>query len=173
MIKDFLAVGQIVGTHGVRGEMRINPWADSPDFLKQFKTLYYDSEGKSSVKVISARPHGNIVLMKLDGIDTVEAASAMRNKKLYMRRSDARLGDGVYFIEELIGCDVFDADDSEKRYGVISDVSETGANDVWHIKADDDREYLIPAIPSVVIDTDVRKNRVLIRPMKGIFDDEN
>ncbi len=173
MIKDFLAVGQIVGTHGVRGEMRINPWADSPDFLKQFKTLYYDSEGKSGVKVISARPHGNIVLMKLDGIDTVEAASAMRNKKLYMRRSDARLADGVYFIEELIGCDVFDADDGEKRYGVISDVSETGANDVWHIKADDDREYLIPAIPSVVIDTDVRKNRVLIRPMKGIFDDEN
>lgn len=173
MIKDFLAVGQIVGTHGVRGEMRINPWADSPDFLKQFKTLYYDSEGKSGVKVISARPHGNIVLMKLDGIDTVEAASAMRNKKLYMRRSDARLADGVYFIEELIGCDVFDADDGEKRYGVISDVSETGANDVWHIKADDDREYLIPAIPSVVIDTDVRENRVLIRPMKGIFDDEN
>lgn len=173
MIKDFLAVGQIVGTHGVRGEMRINPWADSPDFLKQFKTLYYDSEGKSGVKVISARPHGNIVLMKLDGIDTVEAASAMRNKKLYMRRSDARLADGVYFIEELIGCDVFDADDGEKRYGAISDVSETGANDVWHIKADDDREYLIPAIPSVVIDTDVRENRVLIRPMKGIFDDEN
>lgn len=173
MIKDFLAVGQIVGTHGVRGEMRINPWADSPDFLKQFKTLYYDSEGKSGVKVISARPHGNIVLMKLDGIDTVEAASAMRNKKLYMRRSDARLADGVYFIEELIGCDVFDADDGEKRYGVISDVSETGANDVWHIKADDGREYLIPAIPSVVIDTDVRENRVLIRPMKGIFDDEN
>lgn len=173
MIKDFLAVGQIVGTHGVRGEMRINPWADSPDFLKQFKTLYYDSEGKNGVKVISARPHGNIVLMKLEGIDTVEAASAMRNKKLYMRRSDAKLADGVYFIEELIGCDVFNADDGEKRYGVISDVSETGANDVWHIKADDGREYLIPAIPSVVIDTDVRENRVLIRPMKGIFDDEN
>ena len=173
MIKDFLAVGQIVGTHGVRGEMRINPWADSPDFLKQFKTLYYDSEGESGVKVISARPHGNIVLMKLDGIDTVEAASAMRNKKLYMRRSDAKLPDGVYFIEELIGCDVFDADDVEKRYGAVSDVSETGANDVWHIKSDDGREYLIPAIPSVVIDTDVRENRVLIRPMKGIFDDEN
>ena len=97
MIKNFLAVGQIVGTHGVRGEMRVNPWADSPEFLKQFKTLYYDAEGKNSVGVISARPHGNIVLMKLEDIDTVEAASAMRNKRLYMRRSDARLPDGVYF----------------------------------------------------------------------------
>lgn len=173
MIKDFLAVGQIVGTHGVRGEMRINPWADSPEFLKQFKTLYYDAEGKSSVRVVSSRPHGNIVLMKLEGIDTVEAASAMRNKRLYMRRSDARLDDGVYFIEELIGCEVFDADDESRRYGKISDVSETGANDVWHITADDGREYLIPAIPSVVIDTDIKDNRVLIRPMKGIFDDEN
>ncbi len=173
MIKNFLAVGQIVGTHGVRGELRVNPWADSPEFLKQFKTLYYDSEGKNSVKVVSSRPHGNVVLMKLDGIDTVEAASAMRNKRLYMRRSDAKLADGVYFIEELVGCDVFDADDEGKRYGKISDVSETGANDVWHIKSDDGKEYLIPAIPSVVIDTNVEENRVLIRPMKGIFDDEN
>lgn len=173
MIKEFLAVGQIVGTHGVRGEMRINPWADSPEFLKQFKTLYYDAEGKSGVKVISSRLHGNIVLMKLEGIDTVEAALAMRNKRLYMRRSDAKLADGVYFIEELIGCGVFDADDESKQYGKISDVSETGANDVWHIMSDDGKEYLIPAIPSVVIDTDVKKNRVLIRPMKGIFDDEN
>lgn len=173
MIKNFLAVGQIVGTHGVRGEMRVNPWADSPEFLKQFKTLYYDAEGKNSVRVISVRPHGNIVLMKLEGIDTVEAASAMRNKRLYMRRSDARLPDGVYFIEELVGCDVFDADDTDKRYGKISDVSETGANDVWHIAADGEKEYLIPAIPSVVINTDVKENKVLIRPMKGIFDDEN
>ena len=173
MIKDFLAVGQIVGTHGVRGEMRINPWADSPDFLKQFKTLYYDAEGKNAVKVISSRPHGNIVLMKLDGIDTVEAASAMRNKRLYMRRNDAKLADGVYFIEELIGCDVIDADDRRISYGKISDVSETGANDVWHIKSSDGKEYLIPAIPSVVIDTDIKENKVVIRPMKGIFEDEN
>lgn len=172
MIKEFLAVGQIVGTHGVRGEMRVNPWADSPDFLKQFKTLYFDPNGKEAVKVISARSHGNVVLVKLEGTDSVEAASALRNRRLYMRRSDARLDDGVYFIEELIGCDVIDADDSGKCYGRISDVSETGANDVWHIE-NDGREYLIPAIPSVVIKTDVEKNLVLIRPMKGIFEDEN
>lgn len=173
MIKDFLAVGQIVGTHGVRGEMRVNPWADSPEFLKQFKTLYFDAEGKNAVKVISARPHGNVVLMRLDGVDTVEAASAIRNRRLYMRRTDAKLDDGVYFIEELIGCDVIDADDENKRYGRISDVSETGANDVWHVKSDDDKEYLIPAVPSFVIETDIEKNTVKIRPMKGIFDDEN
>lgn len=172
MIKEFLEVGQIVGTHGIHGEMRVNPWADSPEFLKQFKTLYYDNKGEKSVKVVSARPHGNVVILKADGIDSVEAAAALRNKVLYIRRADAKIADGSYFIEELIGCRVFDADDESICYGTLSDVSETGANDVWHIKKNG-KEYLIPAIPDVVIDTDVADDRITIRPLKGIFDDEN
>lgn len=172
MIKEYLEVGQIVGTHGVRGEMRVNPWADSPEFLKQFKTLYYDNSGEKSVKVISARPHGNVVILKLEGVDTVETASAMRNRVLFMKRADARLAKGSYFISELIGCDVFDADDDSINYGTLSDVSETGANDVWHITRNG-KEYLIPAIPDVVISVDVEANRVEIKPLRGIFDDEN
>ena len=172
MIKEYLEVGQIVGTHGVRGEMRVNPWADSPEFLKQFKTLYYDNSGEKSVKVISARPHGNVVILKLEGVDTVETASAMRNRVLFMKRADAKLAKGSYFVSELIGCDVFDADDDSISYGTLSDVSETGANDVWHITRNG-KEYLIPAIPDVVISVDVEANRVEIKPLRGIFDDEN
>lgn len=172
MIKEFLEVGQIVGTHGIRGEMRVNPWADSPEFLKQFKTMYFDKKGEKSLKVIAARPHGNVVILKADGIDTVEAASALRNKVLYIRRADAKIAEGSYFIEELIGCEVLDADDESICYGTLSDVSETGANDVWHIEKDG-TEYLIPAIPDVVINADVANNKVIIRPLKGIFDDEN
>lgn len=172
MIKEFLEVGQIVGTHGIRGEMRVNPWADSPEFLKQFKTLYYDNKGEKSVKVLAARPHGNVVILKAEGIETVEAASALRNRVLYIRRSDAKIDENSYFIEELIGCQVIDADDESICYGTLSDVSETGANDVWHIEKDG-KEYLIPAIPDVVINADVKNNTVIIRPLKGIFDDEN
>lgn len=172
MIKEFLEVGQIVGTHGVRGEMRVNPWADSPEFLKQFKTLYYDNKGAKSVKVISARPHGNVVILKAEGIETVEAASALKNRVLYMKRADAKIAEGSYFIEELIGCKVYDADDENVCYGTLSDVSETGANDVWHIEKDG-TEYLIPAIPDVVINADVANDKIIIRPLKGIFDDEN
>ena len=172
MIKEFLEVGQIVGTHGVRGEMRLNPWADSPEFLKQFKTLYFDNKGEKSVRVLAARPHGNVVILKLDGVETVEAASAMRNKVMFIRRADANLSDGSYFIEELIGCTVIDADNESICYGTLTDVSETGANDVWYIEKDG-KEYLIPAIPSVVINVDVKENTVVIRPLKGIFDDEN
>ena len=171
MIKRFLEIGRIVGTHGVRGEMRIDPWCDSPAFMKGFKTLYLDENGNNRLEVRTCRPHGNVALLSVSGIDTLEAAAAMRGKILYIRRSDARLADGQFFISELIGCDVLDADDPAVRYGTLSDVSKTGANDVWHVTADDGKEYLLPAIPPVVIDTDVAENRVLIRPLKGIFDD--
>ena len=173
MIKKFLEIGEIVGTHGIRGEMRFNPWCDSPEFVKNFKTLYYDSNGSCAAQVKSARPHGNIVLLTVKDIDTVEKAQKMRGKVLYMKRSDAKLPEGTYFIAELKGCTVCDADCPEKVYGTLTDVSETGANDVWHITTEDGKEYLIPSIPDVVIDTDVANNRIVIRPLKGIFDDED
>ena len=169
MIKDYLELGQVVGTHGVRGEMRINPWCDSPDFAKGFKMVYLDSKGLTPVKVTACRPHGNIILMKLENVTTVEEAQKMRNKIIYIKRSDASLPEGTWFIEELIGCEVFDAD-SSRRYGVISDISPTGANDVWHIVDDENNEYLIPSIKEVVIEVNVMDNFVKIRPMKGIFD---
>lgn len=172
MIKEYLEVGQIVGTHGIKGEVRVNPWCDSPDFIKQFKTLYFSKNGEKAVKVTACRPHGNIALLKLDGIDTVESAAALRSRILYMKRSDANIKDGFYFIAELKDCTVVDADDESKVYGVLSDVSETGANDVWHIKKDG-REYLIPSIPDVVKSVDVAAGRIKITPLKGIFDDEN
>ena len=113
-----------------------------------------------------------MALIVAEGIDTVEKAQAMRGKVLYIKRDDAKLQKGNYFIAELIDCTVYDADDKEKVYGIITDVSETGANDVWHITKDD-KEYLIPAIKDVVISVDVEEGVVEIRPLKGIFDDEN
>ena len=104
--------------------------------------------------------------------DDSEYAAKLRDKILYMKRADAKLPDGQYFIQELIGCSVYDADDEGLCYGVLSDVSQTGANDVWHIEKDG-KEYLIPAIPPVVISTDVAEGIIKIRPLRGIFDDEN
>lgn len=170
MIKEYLELGKIVGTHGIRGELRVNPLCDTPEFAKRFKTLYYDSKGDKPIKVISSRPHGNIILMKLEGIESIEQAEKLRNKILYLKREDAALPDGSWFIAELIGCEVIDADDG-KKYGTLTDVSETGANDVWYITDDKGDEYLIPAIKEVVINADVADNKVYIRPLKGIFED--
>ena len=171
MRQPYLEVGKIVSTHGVRGEVRVDPWCDSPDFLRQFKTLYYDKTGTKPVRVLACRPHGNVAILKLAGVDTVDAAAALRNKVLYMARADATIPENSYFIQDLIGCRVVDADDAGKVYGTLSDVSRTGANDVWHVTDENGKEYLLPAIPPVVIDTDIDSGTVLIRPLRGIFDD--
>lgn len=172
MKKEFLETGEIVGTHGVRGEMRVNPWCDSPKFLKKFKKLYLDENGTNALDVRSVREHGNVALLSVCGIESVEQAQAMRGKILYIKRDDAKLDKDNYFIAELYDCTAVDADDENKIYGIITDVSQTGANDVWHITKNS-KEYLIPAINDVVISVDVEKGIVKIRPMKGIFDDEN
>lgn len=170
MKKQFLEVGKIVGTHGVRGEMRVNPWSDSPDFLTAFKALYFDG-GAEKIKV-KCRPHKNIVLMTAEGVTTVEEAEKFRGKVLYINRDDVKLPEGRNFVQDLIGCKVLDADDKNVEYGVIKDVFKTGANDVYTVEKDG-RGYLVPVIDSVVIEKNVDEGFVLIRPMKGIFDDED
>lgn len=171
MIKNYLELGQIVSTHGVKGEVRFDPWCDSPDFVKKFKTLYFDADGKRPVKVISARPHGNIAILMLDGITTVDEARGLRGTVLYMKRSDAHLPKGTWFIQELIGCSVIDAD-TERNYGEITDVTATGANDVYHIKTPYG-EVLFPAVQEFIVSTDVENGTVKIRPIKGMFSDED
>lgn len=167
----YLEVGKIVGTHGVKGMTRVQVWADSPDFLKQFKYLYTSESGENKLSVLKVQPHGNISLVAFKGVDTIEHAESFRNTVLYIDRKDVKLPEGRYFITDLIGITVFDADSGEVL-GEISDVSQTGANDVWHIKKDG-KEYLIPAISDVLVDVDIEAEKAVIRPLKGIFDDED
>lgn len=171
MKQRYLETGEIVGTHGVRGEMRLYPWCDSPAFLTKVKRLYLDKEGGSSLDVVSARVHGTMLLLKVKGVDDIPAAERLRGRTVYLDRKDVKIEKGAYFIQDLMDCAVLDADDGH-CYGTICDVSKTGANDVWHIKQET-REVLIPAIPDVVIDVDIDAQRVLIRPLKGLFDDED
>lgn len=170
MLKQFLEIGQIVSTHGVKGELRVNPWCDTPEFMKKFKTLYFDENGEKAVKVTACRPHGNIVILKLEGIDTVEQAQKLRNKVLFMSRKDAKIKKGDWFIQDLIGCTVYDTDDNSIIYGTLTDVAQTGANDIWYINKNG-KEYIIPAIKDVVIKVDVENDSIFIRPLKGIFND--
>ena len=171
MIKKYLETGKIVGTHGVKGMLRVQGWCDSSQFLKQFKYLYTDDKGENRFTVSSVNPHGNIILLALKEIDTIEKAEALRNKLIYIDRKDAKLPEGRYFINDLIGCEVIDAD-TLKPLGILSDISQTGANDVWHIKRNEN-EYLVPAIDEVIVSVDTEKERIVIRPLKGIFEDED
>ena len=169
-MEQYLEIGKVVSTHGLRGELRVDPWCDSPQFLCQFKTLYL-KKGETKLSV-SSRPHKTIAIVKAKGIDTIEEAEKLRGRVLYINRSDARLAPGEYFIQDLMGLDVIDIDTS-KSYGKITDVLKTGANDVYQVTDEKKKEYLIPVIDDGVKEIDINGGKVLIKPLKGIFDDED
>ncbi|MBQ1507618.1 MAG: 16S rRNA processing protein RimM [Ruminococcus sp.] len=171
MRKQFLDTGKIVGTHGIRGEVRIDPWCDSPEFLCAFKKLFLDGNGESFIEVKS-RPHKNIVLAKIKGVDTIEQAERLRGKIVYINRADIQLDEGVNFVQDLLGLEVIDSE-SGRVYGKITDVLRTGANDVYEITDDGGKKYLAPVIDEVIAETNVDGGYIKIVPMKGIFDDED
>ncbi len=167
MKKQFLEIGKIVAVQGLKGEVRVEPWCDSAEFLCEFDCLYFN-KGMTPVEIVKSRPHKNIVLMKIEGVDTPEAAQELRGKVLYMDRDDVELEEGTYFVQDLIGLEVIDADDGTV-YGRLSQVTYTGANDVYHI-ADGEKEYLIPAIPDVIEKTDIEGGKLFIHKMEGLFE---
>lgn len=167
MKKEYLEAGKIVTTHGIRGEVKIMPYTDTPELLAEFDRLFI-GKNKDELIIERSRVFKNMVIAKIEGVDTPEAAEKLRNKLLYMHRDDLELDDDTYFIQDLIGIEVRDAD-SGKVYGTISDVMQTGANDVYVINGSD-REYLVPAIADVVVSTDIDENIMTIRPLDGLFD---
>ena len=171
----FLEAGQIVGTHGVRGEVRVQPWCDSPAQFAAMTRFFWD-EGQTPVRV-KARPHKNIAIARIDGVDTVEQAAVLRGRVLYAPREAFGLPADRHFIRALLGMTIVDADDGHP-YGTLTDVSDTGANAVYHLTMGEDtatpgREVLIPAIPSVILSVDLDTDIIRLRPLKGLFDDEN
>lgn len=170
MKKQFLEIGKIVAVQGLKGEVRVEPWCDSASFLCGFKTLYFD-KGETALAIEKARPHKTLAVLKIKGVDTPEDAAKLRNRILFMNRADAKLSEDTYFVQDLIGLKVLDADTMEE-YGELTEVSATGANDVYSVKSGS-VTYLIPAIPDVIIKTDIDGGQMLIRPIKGLFDDED
>lgn len=167
MKKEFLEAGKIVTTHGIRGEVKIMPYTDTPELLAEFDRLFM-GRNKDEVTIVRSRVFKNMVIAKIEGVDTPEDAEKLRYKLLYMHRDDLELGEDTYFIQDLIGMEVRDAD-SDELYGVIDDVMQTGANDVYVVKSAD-KELLVPAIADVVISTDIDGNVMTIRPLDGLFD---
>lgn len=167
MKKQYLEAGKIVTTHGIKGEVKIMPYTDYPELLCEFDRLFL-GKNHEEINVERSRVFKNMVIAKLEGYDTPEAAEKLRNKILYMHRDDLELDEDTYFIQDLIGIEVSDAD-SGFVYGKITDVMQTGANDVYVVQGKD-REYLIPAIPEVVITTDIDENTMTIRPLEGLFE---
>ena len=167
MKKEYLEAGKIVTIHGIKGVVKIMPYCDSAALFCEFDRFFL-GKNHTEIGVERSRVQKNMVIAKLEGIDTPEEAEKLRNKVLFMHRDDLELDDDTYFIQDLIGVEAKDAD-SGFVYGKIIDVMQTGANDVYVIKGED-KEYLIPAIADVVVSTDIDGNIMLIRPLEGLFD---
>ena len=159
----YLEAGEIVNVHGIRGEMKILPWADSPEFLCQFTRVRI--AGKE-YKVESCRIQKTCNLLKLEGIDTVEDAQLIRGKTVEIFREDAP--DGLIFAAELVGMDVFAG---EELLGQITDVLDYPGNKVYVVKGQ--REYMIPAVKEFILSTDMDENRMQLKIIKGMATDEN
>ena len=172
MKSGYIETGIIVGTHGVRGEMRVQPWADSPKDFVKLNRLYLDDKGENELKIKSKRVHGNIVLLGCEGVDSIEAAERLRNHKLYAAREDVLPKGKRYLVADIIGCKVYDFADESKLYGEIIDTTSTGANDVWHMKAENGEQVLIPVIPDIIKQVDVDSGIIKITPMRGLFDED-
>ncbi len=167
--KQFLEIGKITNVHGLRGEVKVIPWCDTAAFLCSFDTLYMD-KGRKPMNILRARVFKNMAILEIEGCTTREQAEALRGEVLYMDRDEVELEEGTYFIQDLIGLQVKDADNG-RIYGNIRDVFQTGANDVYAVfNAEEKKEYLVPAIPDVVLDTDIEGGMMTIRPLKGLFD---
>ena len=170
MIKDFLECGKIVSTHGIKGELRVIPWTNQPEHLLDFSRFFLDNKGSQSIKITASRLHKNMLLIKVKGINSIEEANTLRGKVLYLNRSDDP--DDTPYIQDYFGISVTDAD-TGKSYGKVTDIIITGANDVFVLKDDKGTERLVPDIPHVVLDIDLDERTIIIRPLEGLFEDEN
>ena len=159
----FVEAGEIVTTHGVKGEMKVLPWVDSPDILCEFDRVRIDG---TQYNIESCRIQKTCNLLKLKGIDTMEAAQAMRGKTVLLYRED--IDDEVIFAAELIGVEVIC--DGEKL-GEITDVLDYPGNSVYVVKGE--YEYMIPAVKQFILSTDLESNTMQVRIIEGMRTDEN
>ncbi|MCL2620459.1 MAG: ribosome maturation factor RimM [Defluviitaleaceae bacterium] len=167
---DYLQIGKIVNTVGVRGEIKIYPTTDDPkrfSLLSEIETL--DTKGIKKVFAIEkVRYQKNLVIMKLSGVDDMDTATGLRGYTIIVDRANALpLDEDQYYIADLIELDV--TTEEGQKLGVIADVLQTGANDVYVVRPEVGKDILIPAIKQCVINVDVAGGKVVVRLMEGLM----
>ena len=165
MLKQYLEVGKVTNVHGLMGEVKVQPWADSPEFLCQFKTLYVD-EAHFPMNVQRARVHKNMVIIKFEGPTDVPSALSLRNATLYIDRADAKLPEGAFLLADIYGLEAKDAATGEVL-GKIADVLTLPANNVYVVKGGA-RELMIPAVPQFIAETNVEGGYLRVNLMEGL-----
>jgi len=157
-----IEAGKIVNTHGLSGEVKIQPWADSPEVLTSLERLYIDG---TPIKILSARVHKGCVIAALEGVEDVDSAIGLKNLTVFIDRNDVLLEEGRHFVADLIGLRAINAD-TDEQLGTVADVLSLPANNVYVIKGE--REILIPAVPDFVDKIDISGGYIKLRLIEGM-----
>lgn len=165
MMEDLLQVGVITSTHGVRGEVKVFPTTDDAARFKKLKKALLDDGGE--LEIAGVKFFKNMVILKFKGIDDINDVQKYLKKSLYVTRADAvELKEDEYFIADLIGLCV--VSDGGEELGTLSDVLQTGANDVYAVSAPGRAELLIPAIKECILKVDLKQKKMLVHLLPGL-----
>ena len=161
---ELIEVGQIVNTHGIRGEVRLNPWTDDINDLVDLD-VFYDKDAKT-FQVENSKVHKNVVVIKFKDITTMNDAEKLKGMTLYTEKTP--LPEGRYYIKDLIGLDVYEDD---VKLGSLTDVFNTGANDIYEVKTTDGKNIYLPVIDGVIGDVDLDNKKMYVTIPDGLLDD--
>jgi 16S rRNA processing protein RimM len=159
-MREFISIGQIINTHGLKGELKVFPLTDDIRRFRKLNEIYIDNVTK---KVVWCKLQADKVIMKLEGIETIEEALSLKNKYIEVKRENAvELSEGEYFIADIIGCTVYD--ENKVELGVVSEVIQTPSNDVYWVKGKN--ELLIPALKHIIRSISVENKEIVIAPLE-------
>lgn len=169
-MEDLLQVGAITQTHGIRGEVKVFPTTDDVKRFKKLKEVILDTgKEKMTLEIEGVKFFKQFVILKFKGFDNINDIERYKGKNLYVTRENAvKLKRDEYFIADLIGLEVYDEDD--QHLGILTNVIETGANDVYGVKFEDGREVLFPAIKQCILDVDMENRKMKVHIMEGLLD---
>lgn len=164
---DLLEVGKIINTHGLRGEVKVIPWTDTPDVFEDLETLYL--KNNDVLTISSVKYQKNNLIVKFKELGDINEAEKLKNQVLYAERSAlGELPDGVYYIADLIGLSV--RKETGEEVGKIKDVLQTGANDIYVVAREGAKDLLVPVIPNVVLSVDIDGGEVTVLLPDGLED---
>jgi len=164
---DFLEIGKIINTHGLKGEVKISAWTNSYDDFENFSYVYTKAGQKLNIDGIKYQK--NNLIVKFREINSIEEAEKYKNKILYLTKEElGELPENVYYIADLLDCTVFNEDD--EKIGILCDIFSTGSNDVYDIRRENAKNLLVPIIDGVVKSVDTENKKIVIKIPEGLED---
>ena len=168
-MKDILEIGQIVNTRGLRGEVKVNSFSQDSKRFEKINEIYIKENNElKSYKIEKVTYNKNQVILKLENINHIDYAEKLRNKYIYVKKSQLEdLPEGVYYISDLIGLDVFE-ENSNNYLGKVDDIFSTKSNDVYVVKNELGVTKLLPGTPEVIKDIDLDNKKIIVNLIKGL-----